>query len=107
MQTKQSESRTMSASEVRSHWSEVVEEVHSAGARVIVERSGIPVVAVISIEDLRLLDRLWAARREEFRVIEEMWEAFADVPQDELEREVEKAVAEARAALRAERAKTA
>lgn len=106
MQTKQSESRTMSASEVRSHWSEVVEDVHREGRRVIVERSGIPVVAVVSIEELRLLDRIWAARREEFRFLEEMWETFADVPQDVLDREVEKAVAEARAELRAERTKT-
>jgi len=105
MQTKQPENRTMSASDVRSHWSEVVESVHREGGRVIVERSGIPVVAVVSIEELRLLDRVWAARREEFRVIEEMWEAFADIPQDELEREVEKAVAQARAELSAERAK--
>jgi prevent-host-death family protein len=103
MQTKQRETRTMSASDVRSNWSEVVEDVHREGGRVIVERSGIPVVAVVSIEELRLLDRVWAARREQFRVIEEIWETFADVPQEELEREVEKAVAEARAELRAER----
>lgn len=104
MQTKQPESRTMSASEVRSHWSEVVEDVHREGGRVVVERSGIPVVAVVSIEELRLLDRVWAARREQFRVFEEMSEAFADVPQEELELRVAEAVAEARAELRAEAA---
>lgn len=102
MQTKQPESRTMSASEVRSHWSEVVEDVYRGEARVIVERSGIPVAAVISLDEYKQFERSEAERRSRMKVLEESWKAFEGVPPEEIEREVERAIAEVRAQRRAE-----
>jgi prevent-host-death family protein len=101
MQTKQPESRTMSASQVRSHWSEVVERVHHGDARVIVERSGIPVAVVISPQDYELFLKSEAEREKRFRVLEESWKAFEGVPLEEIEREVAQAIAEVRAERRA------
>jgi prevent-host-death family protein len=64
--------------------------------RVIVEKSGIPVAAIISADDLDRLNRLEAQRQKDFAILDEMREAFKDVPAEELEREVAKAVASVR-----------
>jgi hypothetical protein len=71
---------------------------------VLVEKSGIPVAAIVSTDDLRRLEQLDEERRRDFQVLEATGEAFEDVPEEELDRAVAKALAEARAELRAERA---
>ncbi|HAH16712.1 MAG: type II toxin-antitoxin system Phd/YefM family antitoxin [Proteobacteria bacterium] len=49
--------RTMNATSVRQEWRDVVERVYHGDHRVIVERSGIPVAAIVSVADLnRLLE---------------------------------------------------
>ena len=55
-------------------------------------------------EDLQRLDRLDRERAERFKVLEEFGEAFKDVPVEELEREVARALAEVRAERRAQQA---
>jgi prevent-host-death family protein len=49
---------TLPASQVRGRWAEVVDRVRVRGERVVVERNGRPVVAVVSIEDLDAIERL-------------------------------------------------
>lgn len=93
--------QTMKASEARSNWSELLNRVYRKQARVVVEKSGIPVAAIISPEDLARLRRLEAEREARFSVIDRAREAFKDVPDEVLEREVDNAVAQARAELRA------
>jgi prevent-host-death family protein len=95
--------RTMSATEVRRGWSQTLDTVFRRQERVIVEKRGVPVAVLISADDLTRLERLEADWDEPFKVIDRVRAAFADVPDEELEREVDKAVAEARAELRAER----
>ncbi len=68
------------------------------------EKSGIPVAGIVSADDLRRLDRLDRERAERFKVLEEFGEAFKDVPAEELEREVARALAEVRAERRAQQA---
>jgi hypothetical protein len=70
-------------------------------ARVIIEKSGIPVAAMLSMDEFQLYLRLKSKREERFKILDEMRAAFKDVPFEELEREVEKAVAEGRAENRA------
>ena len=94
---------TMKISDVRSNLNSLVNEVYRHEKRVIVEKSGIPVAAVVSLEDVRKLDQLQKNREEMFKVIDEMRAKFADVPPEEIEQMAEKTVAEARAELRAER----
>ncbi len=71
--------------------------------RILLEKSGVPVAAIVSADDLRRLDEMEARRQEQFEAIARISDAFADVPVDELERQVARAVAEARTELRAER----
>jgi len=44
--------QTMSASETRQNFSDVVNRVYRGEERVVIERSGIPVAAVVSAQDL-------------------------------------------------------
>ncbi len=99
--------QTMKASEARSQWSSLLARVYRRQARVVVEKGGIPVAALISPEDLARFNRLEAEREAQFSVIDRAREAFRDVPDEELEREVEQAVFQARAELRAEREQSA
>jgi prevent-host-death family protein len=95
--------QVMNASQARENWSEVINKVFLKETRVIVEKSGIPVAAIISAEDLEKLNRLEAERQADFSILDEIRDAFNDVPADEIEREVAKAVAAVRAEARQKR----
>ncbi len=47
--------KTMSATEARIHFGEVLDEVEEEGARIIIERSGKPAAAIVSMRDLGLI----------------------------------------------------
>ena len=94
--------RTVKASEARQKLSGLLNEVFDRKNRVIIERSGIPVAAVVSPADLAYLEKMEAEREERFRVLAEMRESFEGVPSEEIEREVERAIAEVRREKRAE-----
>src|SRR4051794_15385633 len=94
---------TMKISDVRSKINTLVNEVFRHEKRVIVEKSGIPVAAIISMDDLERFDFLQRKRAERFKIVDEIRAAFAGIPPEELEREAEKAVVQARAKLRADR----
>lgn len=89
--------QTIKASEARARWSQLINTVARRQARVIVEKSGVPVAAIISTQDLERLDRLERERREDFAILDETRAAFKDVPEEELEREITRAIAEVRA----------
>ena len=96
--------QTMKISEVKQQLNRLVNRVYRHETRVMVEKSGIPVAGIVSAEDLRRLDQLDRERAERFKVLEEFGEAFKDVPAEELEREVARALAEVRAERRAQQA---
>lgn len=88
---------TMKASEVRDRWSEAVDRVARGDARIRIERSGVPVAGLVSARDLEWL-ALRDRRLEELRAtIAQMRAAFADLPEDEIDREVARALADVRA----------
>jgi prevent-host-death family protein len=88
--------KTIKASVARQQFSKVLNEVFRGETRVLVEKSGIPVAAIISAKDLQLLARLEAERTKDFAVLDEMRDAFKDVPLVEIEREVAKALSDVR-----------
>ena len=88
--------QTIKASEAREQFSQLLTKVFRRETRVIVEKSGIPVAAIISVDDLQLLNRLEAERQQRFKILDEIGEAFEDVPPEEIEREVRRAIAEVR-----------
>jgi prevent-host-death family protein len=98
------EVKTVQASEARQRLPDLLNRVYQGRTRIVVERSGIPVAAIVSVDELQQLESFDQQREELWAVMQRMSEAFKDVPPDELEREVNKAVAQARKELAAERA---
>ena len=96
---------TMKLTETKQQLSQVVNRVARGEARVVVEKSGLPVAAIISMEEYRRFKNQEqdAARRLSHEAFSRISDAFKDVPDEELERELAKAQAEVRAELRAER----
>lgn len=95
--------QTLKASDVRSHWSELLNRVYRRQTRVVVEKSGIPVAAVVSMDDLEQLQLLSEQRKAAREVLRRSREAFQDVPPEELERELDQALREVRQEMAAER----
>jgi prevent-host-death family protein len=94
---------TVEISEAERRLTPLAHEVAKTGVRVIVEESGAPIAALVSLDDLDRLEQLRRDREARFAVIDRMRAAFADVSADEIEREVAKAVAEVRTEMEAER----
>jgi prevent-host-death family protein len=94
---------TMNVSEARRQFSETLDRVRRREARVIVEKSGIPVGAVVSMEDLERIKQADANRVRLFDVMDEISRGFDDLSDDEIEAEVERAIAEVEAERRERR----
>jgi prevent-host-death family protein len=94
--------QTINVAEARKSFAQLLNRVFRKESRVVVEKSGIPVAAIVSTDDLERLQRLDDERERGFQAMERISQAFADVPVEELERQVTIAVEQARAELRAE-----
>ena len=99
--------QTMKISDVKQQLNRLVNEIYHQGTRIVVEKSGIPVVGIVSIDDLRRLERLDQEREAFFRALDEFAAGFRDQSPEEIERETAKALAEVREEMRAERQVTA
>lgn len=88
--------QTKNFTDTRQHLSQIVNQVARHETRVLVEKSGVPVVGIVSADDLRRLTELDAARDERAEAMREISRAFADVPLDELEAHVTRALRLAR-----------
>ena len=95
--------KTMKASEARQQFSQAINQVFRGETRVLVEKSGIPVAAIISARDLEQLRIAERQRSQDFAALNPSWRAFEGVSPAEVEREVPKAVTAARRKIRAER----
>jgi prevent-host-death family protein len=88
------EIETMNVSEARRQFSDVLNRVYRNRERIVVEKNGIPMAGIVPIADLT-----YARNREEGRqglrdILNQTRSAFVEVPEDEIEREIEKAIAE-------------
>ncbi|MGE3797873.1 MAG: type II toxin-antitoxin system Phd/YefM family antitoxin [Thermomicrobiales bacterium] len=88
--------QTMKISEVKTHLNSLVNKVYREESRVLVEKSGIPVAALVSAADLARLDRLDRERAERFAVLDEMRETFDGETPEATERETDRITAEIR-----------
>ena len=99
--------QTMKISEVKSQLSRLANTVYRAETRILIEKSGIPVAALVPVKDLERLRRFDEQRTKRRRVLDAMREPFRGVPAEEIEQETAKAVAEVRAEMAAEREQAA
>lgn len=103
MSRKKPETRMMSASEARKHFAETVNDAAKGISRTIIEKNGLPSAALISASDLERLERYDAQREEDFRALDDLRAAFADVDPDELIEQFARDLAETRAEMTRER----
>lgn len=73
--------------------------------RVVIERDGVVLGAFVPAKDLRGLARLDEQHARHLQVLEDFGAAFAGIPEEEIEREAAKALAEADAERAARRAR--
>jgi prevent-host-death family protein len=92
--------QTVKATAARQQFSELVNQVFRREKRVLIEKSGIPVAALISADDLTKFARLEAERERDLAILDEVGRAFEDVSPEQLESEVRKAIAGVRSAGR-------
>ncbi|MDP9238688.1 MAG: type II toxin-antitoxin system Phd/YefM family antitoxin [Chloroflexota bacterium] len=100
MQARKQGTQIVKASDARQQFSELVNKVFRRQTRVLIEKSGIPVAALISAEDLEKLGRLEAERERDFAVVDEIASAFEDVTPGKLQRQVTQAIADVRSSKR-------
>ena len=97
------ETKTLNVSETRAQFSALLNDVHRGDYRVLVDKNGIPVAAIVSPLDLQRLKRIDKQIEDDLKFMEEMREPFKDIPPEEIEAEVERAIKRVRAEMRAER----
>lgn len=93
----------MKISDVKNTLSSLVNKVYRKETRILVEKAGIPVAALVSTDDLRRLNQLDREWDQTTRALERFSAAFADVPVEELEAKIDQIIAEGRASDGAER----
>ena len=93
----------MKFTEARPQLSELLNRVHDRELRVLISKGNLSVAALVSVEDLERLNRMDAQREADFRIFDEIGAAFADQTPEQIEEEVDRAVAEIRAEMRRER----
>lgn len=87
----------MAVAEARQRFSRILDEVRKADEPVIIEKSGVPVAALVPLTVLERDRRSAADRAERIALLERMRRPFRDVPTDEIETQVRKAIASVRA----------
>lgn len=92
MREQEPKTKTLKASEARQQWSDVINQVFRRETRIIVEKSGIPVAAIISANDLQRMEDSEKRREEKFKALDATRKAFKGIPDKELEREISKAI---------------
>ena len=85
--------KTMGAREARSHFSQLLGQVHFGGQVVIVERFGRPMVAIMPADDYR---QLVAEREARFQILDKIRHRLPDLPIEEVEQDVAEAIAAVR-----------
>ena len=101
--TQRPTTQTLNITTTRARLTSLVKQVFLGEQRIIIEKSGIPVAAIISARDAERFAEFERQRQGDFAAMDELRESFAHIPIDEHEREVARAVSEARAELRRER----
>ena len=98
---------TMKISDVKQQLNRLANNVYRGESRILVEKIGIPVAALISPRDLEMIAHYEAQRAADFAAIYELADGFAGESPEEIQRQTDLAVAEVRAEMRAERAAAA
>ncbi len=90
--------KTVPALKARTHLGEIMKEVQGGRLRVLVEKSGVPMVGIISAEEFQ---RVIAEREARFEVVERIRGRLPAVPDTEVEQDIRQALKDVRHRRRA------
>ncbi len=85
---------TKTVSEARRTFSETLNRIYRGETRVMIEKNGIPVGVLVSPRDLADIEEMQRRRDDLRAALKKTRAAFDDVPVEEIDREVEKAIEE-------------
>ncbi len=88
--------QTLKASYVRSNWSQLLNQVFRGETEVVVEKSGIPVAALVSAEDFQKLQQMKQQKKENLALLSEIRSAFKDQTPEQIQSAVTQAITEVR-----------
>ena len=97
MPTRDPKIKTILIEEAKITLSELAAQVSHDQSHVLVDESGAPVAAIVSIDDLEWLNQFKQRREAFFSRIDRLQEAFKDVPPEEIEQETDRIIARNRA----------
>jgi prevent-host-death family protein len=89
----QPKTKTVPALEARTQLGRIMKDVQAGRVRVLVEKSGVPVVGIISAEEFR---RFVAERDARFEVVDRIRGRVPPVPDAEIEKDVGEALRDVR-----------
>jgi prevent-host-death family protein len=89
--------QTVKSSRARQEWSQIIDQVARRETRVVVERDGVLVAAIVSTDDLAHLQQLEEQRQRDLAILRASQDGFSGGSDSDAEREIEQALAEVRA----------
>jgi hypothetical protein len=81
--------KTIPAVEARVHLGEIMKRSFKNGEDFIVEKSGIPMIAILNADEYK---KYIQEREERFKIIERIKKKLPDVPAKEVEKDITKAI---------------
>lgn len=88
--------KTVKETEARQHFSQLLGEVSRREARVLVEKSGIPVAAIVAAEDLDRLRHWEAQQQERLDLLGRMRSGFTGLSEEQISQDVAKVIDQVR-----------
>ena len=81
--------KVIPAVEARVHLGEIMKKSFKTGERFIVEKAGIPMIAILSANEYT---RLIQEREEQFKIFDKIKSQVPDIPAEEVEKDVNKTI---------------
>ncbi len=88
--------QTLKASDVRSNWSQLLNKVFRGETEVLVEKSGIPVAAIVSAQEYQKLQQIKQRREKDLTLVNDIRASFADQTPEQITKGIKRSIEEVR-----------
>ena len=95
------EFKTIPALEARTHLGEIMKRSFKNGERFLVEKSGIPMIAIINAREYEEYVRIMEERQQRFKVVDVIQGKIPDTSSEEIEKDIHEAIQTVRKRRRA------
>ncbi len=92
---------TIPALKARTHFGEIMKRSFKNGEHFVVEKSGIPMIAIINAKEYEEYTRIMGSREEHFKIIDTIRKKAPNIPSHEIENDINEAITNVRKSKRA------